>query len=214
MRFGAINYLNLLPFVIFYKRLALPHGAKASFAYKQGVPSAINKAFRQGKIDAAFISSVISKPYRCLDVGIVAHKRIYSVLILPHQSGLDPASQSSNALANLLGLEGRVLIGDEALRYFLSHDDAIDLAHEWYKRYRLPFVFARLCYHRGAKRYTKALKRFGKHPPKIPHYILKKEAQKRGLKPSQIKAYLKEVTYPIDHKAKRGLKHFLKWCRE
>ncbi len=210
MRFGSIAYLNLLPFWIFVKRLRLPHATKFHFAYKRGVPSKINRDFVARRIDAAFISSAVSRKARCTDAGIVAKDKVYSVLLLPEANSDDPASASSNLLAQILGLQGRVLIGDTALVHYLQGGEAIDLAEAWRQKTGLPFVFARLCYHRHGNTIKKIAKRFTRTPQRIPQYILEKESRKRGIAPKQLRWYLMHIHYEIDHKAKRGLRQFLR----
>jgi len=145
--------------------------------WHRDVPSSINQKLKYGRIDSAFISSIYSKDYRCTDFGIVAKGAVYSVFIIPKESGEDKASATSNALAKVLELDGRVLIGDKALKYYLSGGKGIDLSMRWWERTNLPFVFARLCYNRKGKNIVKIVKGFNTTSWKIPHYILKKEAQ-------------------------------------
>ena len=209
MRFGSIGYLNLLPFWLFVKRLRLPHAIKFRFAYKRDVPSKINRDFLARRIDAAFISSAVSRKARCTDAGIVAKGKVYSVLLLPEVKSDDPASASSNLLAHILGLEGRVLIGDAALVHYLQGGEAVDLAEAWRQKMGLPFVFARLCYHRHGSTVKKMAKRFTRTPPRIPQYILKKEGRKRGITPKQLRWYLDHIHYKMGWREKRGLKQFL-----
>ena len=207
--FGSISYLNLLPFQVYLKRRLRSHAAKASFRYKRNVPSRINRALARKEVHAAFVSSVASTKLHCTDLGIVAHKAVYSVLLLPGTPQKDPASATSNRLAEVLGLEGRVLIGDAALKYYLDGGEGIDMARYWYERTKLPFVFARLCYNRRGATVEKMAKRFARTPTRIPQYILKKESRKRGVTPKQLRWYLQHIHYEMDWKAKRGLKKFL-----
>jgi chorismate dehydratase len=210
MLFGSISYLNLLPFQLFLKRYIKNSASKMAFRYNRGVPSAINHALKSRKVNAAFISSIESKGCKCSNLGIVAKGSVYSVFVLPNQEGKDPASATSNHLAQVLGIKGRVLIGDKALKYYLDGGEGIDLANEWYKRTKLPFVFARLCYNKHDRYIKKLAKRFAKSHIKIPQYILKKEAKKRGISPKELEWYLQHIHYDIDHQAQRGLKKFLK----
>jgi len=82
MIFAKIDFINLLPFYTFIKKNIKSSQIKAIITYKKSYPSAINKQFKKRKIDAAFISSVISKKCKCLDIGIVAQKEVLSVLSL------------------------------------------------------------------------------------------------------------------------------------
>jgi len=176
----------------------------------RNVPSKINSAFHAGKVNAAFISSVTSKRCRCTDVGIVGIGRVYSVLLLDKEERADSASQTSNALAKVLGLKGEVMIGDRALKYYLDGGEAIDLSLEWHNKTKLPFVFARLCYHENKTHITKLANKFAKTKVFIPQYILKKEAKRREISPNDARWYLNHIHYKIDPKAKQSLKIFLK----
>jgi len=209
MLFGSISYLNLLPFQVFLKCYIKSNAAKMSFSYKRAVPSQINKALKRREVNAAFISSVASKKCKCSDLGIIAHKKVYSVLLLEGENKSDPASATSNHLARILELKGKVLIGDAALKYYLDGGKGIDLAEAWYDKTGLPFVFARLCYNRHGQSIEKLVKTFTKSKVKIPQYILKREAKKRGITPKQLIWYLEHIYYKLDWKAKRGLKKFL-----
>ncbi|MCD6212416.1 MAG: hypothetical protein J7J02_05465 [Sulfurovum sp.] len=210
MLFGSISYLNLLPFQVFLKRHISSSAAKMSFNYKRAVPSQINKALKRKEVNAAFISSIESKKCKCTDLGIIADKKVYSVLLLPGSNEFDPASATSNQLAKVLDLQGKVLIGDAALKYYLDGGEGIDLAEAWYEKTGLPFVFARLCYNKHDDTVKKLAKQFSRTKVRIPQYILKREARKRGITPRQLTWYLEHIYYKMDDKAKRSLKLFLK----
>jgi len=208
--FGSIHYLNLLPFQLFLKR-TLPHTqTQQSIRYKRDYPSNINKAFKNRAIDAAFISSIASKGCRCSDLGIVADGAVYSVLVLPGANEEDHESATSNMLAKVLGLHGKITIGDKALKLFLSGTEGVDLALRWKEKTDLPFVFARLCFNAHEKEITKLAKAFAKKRIKIPQTILKKEARKRDITPAELLWYLDHIHYSMDHRAKKSLKLFLK----
>ena len=210
MLFGSISYLNLLPFQVFLKRYLSNNSASMSYRYNHAVPSSINKALKRKSINAGFISSIESRKCRCTDLGIIANKDVYSVLIIKGDNQADPASASSNQLAKVLKLKGRVLIGDDALKYYLDGGEGIDLARAWYDKTNLPFVFARLCYNRYDKNINKLAKEFSKRKIHIPQYILKHEAKKRGITTKQLLWYLNHIYYKMDWKAKRSLNKFLK----
>jgi chorismate dehydratase len=210
--FGKIDYINLLPFYTFAKRHIRSSQLKQSIAYKKDFPSAINQKFKKRKIDAAFISSIESKRgnFTCLDVGIVAKKEILSVLVKAGNLAPDSHSATSNVLAQKLGIKGEVIIGDKALRAYLKNPDAyIDLASAWYKKHKLPFVFALLCVHKNRCYYKKLSQKFVQTRVKIPYYVLQKYAKSRAIMIGDIKAYLELVSYDVDSKAKKGLKRFL-----
>jgi len=209
MLFGSISYLNLLPFQVFLKRYISDTASKMSFRYKRAVPSQINNALKRREINAAFISSIESKKCKCTDLGIIADQKVYSVLLLKGKNKTDPASATSNRLAKILNLQGKVLIGDAALKYYLEGGEGLDLAEAWYQKTGLPFVFARLCYNKHGKSIKKIAKRFAKTKVRIPQYILKKEAQKRGITPKHLTWYLEQIYYTMGEKEKRSLKKFL-----
>lgn len=213
MIFGKIEYLNLLPFHVFMKRYLRSSSAKMSMEYKRGVPTAINYAFHKRRVDGAFISSISALQHKSsyLKVGIVAKKRVKSVLVIPDKkSKKDKDSASSNMLARILGVEGEVLIGDKALRYALTHSDHVDLAKLWYEKTKLPFVFALLCYHKDAQLYKEIEAVFLKSRIKIPRYILLNAAARSAVAPQEILEYLKFISYSVDFRAQRGLKRFAK----
>lgn len=210
MVFGKIEYLNLLPFHVFMKRFTKSAQQSMSMHYKRDVPSKINKEFKARRVDAAFISSINSKKYRHVDLGIVAKKEVQSVLVIPHaDTKKDTASATSNVLAGILNIHGEVIIGDNALRYFLTGSKHIDLAKEWNKKYNTPFVFAVLCYHKDKKLYKRVEKKFVKTKVKIPRYILKQAEKRTAIASNEIINYLKHISYKLDNKSKQGLKKFL-----
>lgn len=211
MIFGKIEYLNLLPFHVFMKRYIQSSQQSHTLQYKAGVPSEINKAFKARRIDAAFISSIASRRCKCLDLGILARKEVRSVLLIPGKVQDDKASASSNVLAKVLDLKGQVIIGDKALKYYLENkEEAIDLAKLWYEKQKLPFVFARLCYHSNTKNYKRLSKAFLRSEHKIPQYILKKASKKTEIDQKDILSYLKLIEYRLDPHAKLSLKRFLR----
>jgi chorismate dehydratase len=211
MVFGKIEYLNLLPFHIFMKRFTKSTQQSMSMEYKKGVPADVNKQFLQKRVDAAFISSIKAKNHSHINLGIIAKKEVLSVLTIPHTNNTtDKESATSNILAQILKVNGKVLIGDKALKYYLQNSNYTDLAQLWHKKYKLPFVFALLCYHKDKQLYKRIEKNFLKHNIKIPQYILKKASKRTDIETKEILNYLKYISYKLDTKAKLGLKTFLK----
>lgn len=207
--FGKIEYLNLLPFHVFMKKFTKSSQQSMSMHYKRGVPSNVNKKFISRRVDAAFISSISAKNYLNVDLGIIAKKEVLSVLVIPKdENKSDTESATSNVLANVLNIQGEVLIGDKALKYYLNGGPHVDLAREWNDRYNLPFVFAILCYHNQKDMYKEVQKQFLKQDIKIPQYILKQASKRTGVAPKDILMYLKFISYRLDKKAKLGLKKF------
>jgi chorismate dehydratase len=196
------------------KRFTKSSAQSMSMAYKSGVPANINSAFSYKRVDAAFISSIKAKKSSYVNLGIIAKKDVKSVIVIPSTNNInDLESASSNILARVLDVNGKVLIGDKALRYVLKNDNYIDLAKLWYDKYNLPFVFALLCYHKDKKIYKRIQKEFLKRQIKIPQYILKKASKKTDISEKEILEYLKLISYDLDIKAKLGLKKFYKLAK-
>jgi chorismate dehydratase len=211
MVFGKIEYLNLLPFHVFMKRFTKSSQQSMSMRYRRGVPSKINKEFASKRVDAAFISSVGAKKHKHVNLGIIAKREVLSVLVKPsHGYVADTESATSNVLAKVLKINGEVLIGDKALKYYLSGAEYIDLAKEWSRRYNLPFVFALLCYHKDGVMYKKIEKEFLKRGVKIPSYILQEASQRTQISSKDILHYLSYISYDFNAKAQKGLQTFYK----
>jgi chorismate dehydratase len=205
---GQIEYLNLLPFYIFIKR------NKYKVIFKKGYPSQINNLFYQKKVDSAFISSIKSKNKTCLNAGIVANKKVLSVLVCENRNKLDIESDTSNILSKVLNIKGEVLIGDKALKRYFTNNNCKDLASIWFEKYKLPFVFARFCINKNDKLYKKIITEFLKTKVKIPHYIIEKEAKRLGISNKDVINYLKLIYYKIDYKEQKSLKLFLKLSKK
>lgn len=216
MIFGKIDFINLLPFHIYLKKKIPTNQMKAIVNYKKSYPAYINNKFRKREIDAAFISSIASRHEQKLNLGIIAKKEVLSVLLIPGKNEDDYQSETSNALAKILNLEGKVLIGDKALKYYHEnqHTHFIDLAKAWQDKYHLPFVFAVLCVNRHPSFLKKLIKQFDKRTIKIPQYILKQYANRSGISSKNIVEYLKHIDYTIGIKEKKALKLFLKITKE
>ena len=211
MIFGKIEYLNLLPFHVFMKRYTKSSQQSKSMDYYKGVPSNINSKFISRKVDAAFISSISAKRYKNVSLGIIAKREVLSVLVVPSDSSKnDIASASSNALSKVLDVHGEVMIGDKALKYYLSNKPHIDLAKEWNERFKLPFVFAVLCFHKDKSIYKDIEKKFLTKKIKIPNYLLEQASKKTDIAKKDILNYLNYISYDLDKKAKKGLKLFYK----
>ncbi|WP_321777350.1 MqnA/MqnD/SBP family protein [Sulfurimonas sp.] len=211
MVFGKIEYLNLLPFHVFMKRFTKSSQQSMSMNYKRGVPAKINKEFLSRRVDAAFISSISAKKYRHVNLGIIAKKEVLSVLVIPNvKNEADIESASSNVLAKILDIKGKVLIGDKALKHYLDKKPYIDLASQWNSRYKLPFVFALLCYHKDKRLYKNIEIQFLKQKIKIPQYLLNSASIRTGVLKEDILNYLSYISYDLDFKAKKGLSLFYK----
>jgi len=216
MIFAKIDFINLLPFYIFIKRNIQSSQIKQIIEYKKSYPSVINKRFQRRDIDAAFISSIASKKCKCLDLGIVAQNEVLSVLALKGKFQKDYQSDTSNALAQVLEIDGQIIIGDKALYHYhnSTNKDFIDLAKLWRKKYNLPFVFARLCVNSEYNYFKNLSDKFLQQKIFIPQYILKRYSKRSGLTPKQIQEYLTKISYKISHKEKQSLKLFFKLTQQ
>ena len=216
MIFAKIDFINLLPFHVYIKKNITSNQIKSIIQYKKSYPADINKKFKSRKVDSAFISSIASRNEKRLNLGIVAKKDVQSVILIPGESQDDFQSETSNALAKILNLKGKVLIGDKALKYFHENpnDKIIDLAKVWSEKYRLPFVFATLCYSKNGKILNKIIKGFNKKHIKIPQYILNSYSKRSGISNKHILEYLNKIDYEINIQEKRVLKKFLKLAKE
>ncbi len=212
MIIGKIDYINLLPFYIFLRR-HLSSSERAALEYHKGPPRQINRLFAKRRVEAAVISSIHSAKYRCSDFGIVAKKRVRSVLVCPGENTEDAESDTSNILARVLGVQGRVLIGDKALK-LQNPGLCKDLAALWFEKYRLPFVFARFCYTKRAKKYEALADKFLSANVKIPYYILRRYAARSDLSIKEMREYLALIHYRIGPQEKRALKKFLRLAKK
>lgn len=215
MIFGKIDYLNLLPFHVFLKSAPLKTQVKKAIEFKKGVPSKLNRALNARKIDAAVISSIASKKanLKKLNFGIVAKKDVKSVLVRKNSAPKpDPASASSNALAKVLKLNGEVIIGDRALKAYLSEGKECfyDLGQIWHEKTNLPFVFGRFSYVKNGSFYKRLVANFLQKNVKIPNYILAQYAKSRDISEQDIKWYLKFISYKIGPKEQKSLRKFFK----
>lgn len=217
MLFAKIDFINLLPFHIYIKKNIKSTQLKQIIEHNKSYPAKINKRFKKREVHSAFISSIKSKNEKSLDLGIVAKDDVLSVIAIPGAYKKDYQSDTSNALAQVLNIDGEVLIGDKALKYYHStqnKNEIIDLAKQWKNKYNLPFVFARLCYNKNERRLKILVKNFDKQKIKIPQYILEHYSQRSGLTKNQIKDYLKKIDYNIGIKEKKALKLFFKLIDE
>lgn len=215
MKFGKIDYINLLPFHVFIKRYPTGAHFKKFLELKKSYPAKLNQEFLFRRIDAGFISSIAGRGKPCPSVGIIARKRVLSVLAIPTKEGSDYQSATSNALLKVLGLEGQVLIGDRALKYYLEHPkECIDMAERWVQREGVPFVFAKFCYNRHGEFYTRIARKFVSQKVFIPRYLLEQYARKTQIPAREILHYLRHISYRIDPKAAQGVKRFYRQLDE
>jgi chorismate dehydratase len=176
--------------------------------YWRGVPSEVNRDFHKKRVDFAFISSITSRNSKCGNLGIIARDKVLSVLVLNGENRKDSASETSNHLASILNISGKVIIGDKALHHYFQSGTGKDLAQIWKDKYKSPFVFAKLCFHKREKILKKLENLFKKEKTHIPHYILKREMSRVGLTRNEILFYLSKIDYFCDYKSRKGFHKF------
>ncbi|WP_104697836.1 MULTISPECIES: MqnA/MqnD/SBP family protein [unclassified Helicobacter] len=212
MRFGQINYINLAPFDVFIKSYPMPSNFKKFLHLHKSYPAKLNQDFLFQRIDAGFISSIAGysahQRKHATQSGIIAKGEVWSVLLLPNDSKKDYQSATSNALCEVLGLKGEVLIGDRALYHRYLNQECQDMGFLWFQKHRLPFVFGRLCFNKHQKIYSKISEKFNQKRIKIPYYILEKYAKNSSIDKEFILKYLKHIYYKIEKKETLGLKRF------
>ncbi len=214
MKIGKIDYINLIPFEVFVKSLPLTYASKKFLALKKSYPAKLNRDFLARKIQSGFISSIAARGQRMSPAGIIAKGDVWSVIVIDNEEGDDEQSATSNALAKVLQLQGRVLIGDRALQYYFthSHEHIIDMGAVWYQRYRLPFVFGRFCYNAQSRLHCHIITSFVCKKVKIPFYILRQYALRSDLNMKDIIQYLAHISYKIGPKETRAIKKFYREC--
>lgn len=207
-----INYINLLPFKIYAKKLNLH--------FKTTYPAKLNRDFLFKRIDAGFISSFAGfdafLSHKNAPLGIISKGAVWSVLLLPNEAKDDYQSASSNALSKALGLSGEILIGDRALKLHYKNKNKAnftDLGQIWWEKQNLPFTFGLLCINAKRALYQKIAKNFAKTPIKIPQYILQSVSKEHQIPPKYIISYLKQIHYAMGTKEIAGLRRFYRICR-
>lgn len=164
LRIGCVKYLNAQPLI---------HGWDGEVLFDH--PSALCNKLASGELDAAFVSSFefLRNPIYSIvdDVAVAAEGPVYSVFVAhrgPIESleeiAVDPASNTSvnllrcivagrelqaqlvaSADQTITDSRGRLLIGDQAIRFRQEHGQEVkywDLAAAWRESTGLPFVFA------------------------------------------------------------------------
>lgn len=215
MKFGKISYLNLAPFDIFIKKYPTNSAFKLFLNNRKNYPSKLNNEFLFKRIDAGFISSIAAIKAKKTKSGIISYGEVWSVISIKKENKLDYQSASSNALSKILKINGEVLIGDRALKYKLENkkNKYLDLGEEWYKKYKLPFVFGLLCYNKNKDFYSKISTNFNKKNIKIPQYLLNNYSQDLNLSKKNINEYLTKIKYKVSNKSKIALYRFYRLTR-
>lgn len=214
MKIGRIEYLNLLPFFVFLKQSPLTTATKQFAQSHHSYPAKLNMDYLFRRIDSGFISSFAARKQRLSCAGIVGRGKVQSVLAIIGERGEDEQSATSNALLQTLHINGRVLIGDRALVFYLAHDSSafVDLAEAWFAKHRLPFVFGRFCYQTKSALHEKLARHFVQTRVKIPHYLLTQASRQTGIAPQHIRDYLCQIFYQIGAKERKSIRIFYTHC--
>lgn len=214
MKIGRIEYLNLLPFFVFLKQSPLTTATKQFAQSHHSYPAKLNRDYLFRRIDSGFISSFAARKQRLSCAGIVGRGKVQSVLAIIGERGEDEQSATSNALLQTLHINGRVLIGDRALVFYLAHDSStfVDLAEAWFAKHRLPFVFGRFCYQTKSALHEKLARHFVQTRVKIPHYLLTQASRQTGIAPQHIRDYLCQIFYQIGAKERKSIRIFYTHC--
>lgn len=158
LRVGCVQYLNARPVI---------HGWPGKVHFDH--PATLCEMLAAGRLDVAFVSSfeyLRDPAYQIVDgVSVAAEGPVYSVFVA-HREPIEEiteirADQNSRTSVNLLrcllaerkyrarltssDTSAKLLIGDQAIRFRQQSDGGYtfwDLADEWHRLTRLPFVFA------------------------------------------------------------------------
>ena len=172
IRIGSVPYLN---------SKVLTFGLKpstATYTFETHVPSVLAQKLRSEELDVALLSSIeyFRNPGSTLipNISVSSHREIWSIQLFhrvplneARRIGLDPASETTNALLQVIlhekmnlgieliplqlgedpllrdDLDGFLKIGDPCLLFQIPPEyRSVDLAAEWYEFTKLPFVFA------------------------------------------------------------------------
>ncbi len=169
---GSVPYLN---------SKVLTYGLKSAtpaYTFEAHVPSVLAQKLREGSVDVALVSSIeyFRNPGSTIipNISVSSHREIWSIQLFhrvplreSRRIGLDPASETTNALLQVIlhekmelgielvplqlgedplardDLDGFLKIGDPCLLFQPPPGySAMDLAAEWHEFTNLPFVFA------------------------------------------------------------------------
>ena len=172
IRIGSVPYLN---------SKVLVQGLQAhtdAYSFEAHVPSVLVQKLRDEEVDVALVSSIeyFRMPGSSIvpNIAIASHQEMWSIQLFykgelraARRLGLDPSSQTTNALLQIIlqekmglgvelvplnfgedplgrtDLDGFLKIGDPCLTFKPPPEYAsLDLAAEWHSFTNLPFVFA------------------------------------------------------------------------
>jgi chorismate dehydratase len=224
---GSVPYLNARPLLA-----AIP----PEFEVREAPPAELAERFGRGEFEAALLP--IIDAFRTAGARIVpgaaisARSEVLSVRLFLDKPlsqaqaiARDPASHTSNTLFEILaGLkwnralpppyrgerpDGRLLIGDAALRALGTAHHEIDLAAEWFEWTKLPFVFAAWVTTSSLPGLSQALQASAKAGLARRDEIADAEAPALGLRRELCRHYLREsIRYELGPEERKGAELF------
>lgn len=244
IRIGSVPYLN---------SKVLVHGLEAAtpeYTFETHVPSVLAAKLRDGDVDVALVSSIEyfrSDDYVILpDLSVSGQREMWSIKLFykgdlraARRVGLDPSSETTNALLQIILLEklqlgiemvrtspgedllaradldGFLKIGDPCLTFTAPPGYAeLDLAAEWHAFTNLPFVFAVWLARKGVdlEGINKRLFLCKREGLRHAEEIARVEAPKLGLDFFRAKTYITRIVhYDLGRTELGGLDLFRKY---
>lgn len=244
IRIGSVPYLN---------SKVLVHGLHShseDYSFETHVPSVLVQKLRAEEVDVALVSSIeyFRMPGSMIvpNISVSSHREMWSVQLFhrvplrqARRIGLDPASQSTNVLLQVIlqekmnigidllplelgedpllreDLDGFLKIGDPCLTFQRPAGyEALDLASEWHAFTNLPFVFAVWVVRPGAELRGINMNLFMAKRSGLRNIdaIAREEAPKIGIDYPRAKAYIsKIVKYDLGREELGGLSLFRKY---
>jgi chorismate dehydratase len=244
IRIGSVPYLNSKVLVYGLQR------ATPDYTFETHVPSVLAEKLRSGAVDIALVSAIeyFRNPGYCIlpNLSISGHREMWSIKLF-HRSplssarrvGLDPSSETTNALLKIILLEklrlnielvaltpgedpaargdldGFLKIGDPCLLCAPPPGhEALDLAAEWHAFTNLPFVFAVWLARQGAdlEGVNNTLAMAKRDGLRHTDEIAREGSARLGLDFARVKTYISKIVhYDLGRSELGGLDLFRKY---
>ena len=233
IRLGRISYVNMAP--VF-------HALEADVEEVSGVPTELNRALLEGRVDVAPISSIewarnagrlLLLPRLCVSSeGAVESIQLVSRVPLEHVRtiAVTPESATSVVLTRVLlphavhvrfddEADARLLIGDAALRSaFEDPTPHHDLGRLWLERTGLPMVFAVWAARDPAPddmtALEEALVASLRRARAEPERLAQEASVRYGYPPGYLARYFEKLRYSFGEREREGLRTFLELARD
>jgi len=227
IRIGSVPYLNSK--VLTYGLLK----STPEYTFEAHVPSVLAKKLSGGEIDVALVSSIeyFRNPDYCIlpDLSVSGVREMWSIKLFhkrplkaARRAGLDPSSETTNALLQIIlheklqlgiefvplnagedplartDLDGFLKIGDPCLSFVAPPEyDALDLAQQWNQFTNLPFVFAVWLTQKGAdlEGINKTLFLAKREGLRNTEAIARVEGPRLGLEVARAKTYISKIVH-------------------